>query len=713
VSSSTAKQAIGVELFPVIQSRIPSLRAFDVQSGNLAPSIAGGRLAYRLGKELGDIWVWTGSRVVTDSTSTEGSVRSVLERLWTSQPTVFGDLRGLRLATGWQPTTSTLADFVGVGVVRKLDRELRRTLPERVDLGSLWAERVYDARGWEILGQPAVSISVSSRLIHKQLLPAYAGRLASNDDLVRLMVYDVTGSLKGEIEGVVGRLKDHRARLSGVASRPEMLDLLAKAPDDEQVVRVISGRAGYDYPLSALGLIVRSSDFRRFGVNGKRALSVLKIPPAARWTMVMAVSEPLRRQGWIGEAFRSDGPGGGALGWYTGTAEIGLRFGGGATAPYDTRSLLGSLKRHGLLRVLPKFMESPIRIGVLDMTGSPSLAMFLRELSAQIQSLHLRCEYENIPSSREISRASIEGAVDEFARRNLDLLLTIFPNEPGPDDYDSDDATEWGPYQTIKSLTVGRGIPSQFAFEGTLAKPFAVANVALGVLGKTGNVPFALSRPIKGVDLVVGLDIARERKTRLPGSINATAVARIYLGDGELLRYVIHDAPIEGETIPDSVLHSLFPRRDFERKRAIIHRDGLFRGGEAAALHRWARDIGATFHLVEVIKSGSPRVYALTGAGATMPEKGMLVRLSSTEVLLVSSPPAFKDATPNPLRIRTDGSLSLEDALESVIALTTLHYGSLRPPRLPVTLHYSDRIAYLALRGIKPKDLEGTVPFWL
>jgi len=48
-----------------------------------------------------------------------------------------------------------------------------------------------------------------------------------------------------------------------------------------------------------------------------------------------------------------------------------------------------------------------------------------------------------------------------------------------------------------------------------------------------------------------------------------------------------------------------------------------------------------------------------------------------------------------------------------VLALTYLHYGSLRPPRLPVTIHYSDKIAYLALRGIKPKNLEGDIPFWL
>ena len=45
--------------------------------------------------------------------------------------------------------------------------------------------------------------------------------------------------------------------------------------------------------------------------------------------------------------------------------------------------------------------------------------------------------------------------------------------------------------------------------------------------------------------------------------------------------------------------------------------------------------------------------------------------------------------------------------------MTLLHYGSLRPPKLPVTIHWSDKIAGLALKGIKPKKLEGTIPYWL
>ncbi len=41
------------------------------------------------------------------------------------------------------------------------------------------------------------------------------------------------------------------------------------------------------------------------------------------------------------------------------------------------------------------------------------------------------------------------------------------------------------------------------------------------------------------------------------------------------------------------------------------------------------------------------------------------------------------------------------------------NHGSLLQPRLPVTVHYSDKIANLALQGIKPNALEGDRPYWL
>ena len=95
------------------------------------------------------------------------------------------------------------------------------------------------------------------------------------------------------------------------------------------------------------------------------------------------------------------------------------------------------------------------------------------------------------------------------------------------------------------------------------------------------------------------------------------------------------------------------------------------------------------------------------------PAKGDVFKLSDTQAFLVSSLPPFKNSTPKPLQIRTEAPFTIEQAVHSVLSLTLLHYGSLRGTRSPVSIHFSDKIGGLVLKGIKPKDLEGTIPYWL
>ena len=56
----------------------------------------------------------------------------------------------------------------------------------------------------------------------------------------------------------------------------------------------------------------------------------------------------------------------------------------------------------------------------------------------------------------------------------------------------------------------------------------------------------------------------------------------------------------------------------------------------------------------------------------------------------------------------TDSPLS-----QDKLSLTLLHYGSERPPRLPVTTYYADKISSLASRCLGPHATDGNIPFWL
>jgi hypothetical protein len=695
------------EVFPINTSSLPNLYAYRLDLRGADSSTVGGKLSYRLRRRFQYHWVWTGGRIVTDIPQNPDEINAIVENLWTEEPELFKGLLGVSRDTNWRPLPQVQADFVARGLFSDIDPDVQNLLRARTqDLGNSRVERVHETRGWVVEGQPAISISVSSRLVHKQDVKEFSQRTSSLDDLIGLWVADKTSTMKGEITEIGGKVLEHRKRLLAITSRNEMQEIIANAGDDEPVITVLSGRSQYDYVASALRIVVRIEDFTRFGIDSKRALKALRIEPGIRFGLVDDVSQLARKKGWIlGACTSVDRQT--LFGNLNITKKRKLRFGGGNICQYDERTLLSNLHKYGLFKISEDLQNGPkIRIGLVNSLGSLRIERFLRTMEEELDRLGFKIVLvgeEDIPSP---SRSELERSIGSLSKSNPNVILAFFREEGDEDD-------EWGSYNNFKSITIGQGMPSQVVYEQTIDNPYAMANILLGILGKTGNIPFVLSEPLEYADLVVGIDIARRRKERLSGSMNATAIARIYFNNGEFLRYVIHDAPLEGETVPESVLQRLFPMDDFKGKRVVIHRDGFFRGDEKRSLKEWAGRIGAEFHLVEVIKSGTPRLYASSAGKIVRPLKGSWLRLSNTEAFLVSSLPPFTDATPQPIHLRTEAPLTIDIAIDSVLSLTLLHYGSLRPPRLPVTIHYSDKIAYLALKGIKPKELEGKIPYWL
>jgi hypothetical protein len=66
-----------------------------------------------------------------------------------------------------------------------------------------------------------------------------------------------------------------------------------------------------------------------------------------------------------------------------------------------------------------------------------------------------------------------------------------------------------------------------------------------------------------------------------------------------------------------------------------------------------------------------------------------------------------------PLHIRAEAPLKIEQAVESVLAFTILHYGAVRSGKLPVTIHQTDSIEAGIARGIFPISRDGDAPYWL
>jgi argonaute-like protein implicated in RNA metabolism and viral defense len=231
-----------------------------------------------------------------------------------------------------------------------------------------------------------------------------------------------------------------------------------------------------------------------------------------------------------------------------------------------------------------------------------------------------------------------------------------------------------------------------------------------GIYARAGNIPYLLAEPLTYTDFVVGLDVFREQKK---SGETLTSLARVYRKDGALVQSQIVNTPLSAnEAIPYEVFDSLFPRKLFARKRALIHNDGHFRHSFLESLMLWGDEIGATFYPVEIVRRGVPRLYSLANGKVDSPPYGATFRLNDHEAFVVVSV-SPEDATPHPLHIHCEEPLTIEQAIHSVMAFTTLHYGAFKTPKLPVTIHNSDYLRESFLRGITPEKLEGSIPYWL
>jgi len=695
------KESRFTEIFFINEAEIPDLDAYELKIHGQNLNSIGGKFSYQLRKKFKGHWIWSENKIITDSPKKKEEIMQFIEELWSYQPETYQDLIEINHIPLWKPTAYSKANFASKGIFSDYESKINKTLSkETVHLGNARIERKIERRAWIIQGKPAISISIKSALIYKNDLNTTIQNMAEQNEIIGLYVADKISTLKGEIIDIVGNVKEHGKRLLTLTKKKRMQDIISKAPDNELVIRVkASNRFPYEYVASALNIVLRMQDFEKFNINSKKALKNLQITPDKRFEVLSKISSLLISDNLISHAINSKEN----QDLFLNSESIGfkplIQFNDGVPINYIDKNVLRDMKNHGIFRTNIEL----ITIGVINGIPGNSFPSFWTNLERELKELSIKFKIVEEVKVEELTRINIEKTVHKLVEvEKLDIIIALVP-----------DNLEDRIYNQLKELTLNRNIASQIVEKTTINNKFALGNIILGILGKIGNIPYALAEPLPYADYIVGIDIAREKKRVLPGTINATAIIRIYMSNGEMMHYQILDVPIEGETIPDTVLESLFPYDVFNNKKVVIHRDGYFRGQEKDILLTWAIKIKAIFHLVEVIKTGSPRVYSLKGNEVSHPTKGDAFKISHKEAFLISSLPAFTNGTPNPIHIRTNSEFEIEKAIHSVLSMTILHYGSLRAPRLPVTIHYSDKVAYLALRGIKPKDLEGNKPFWL
>lgn len=590
--------------------------------------------------------------------------------------------------------------------------------------------------------QPALALSPHSRIRFRGTLNDFLAnhpyRQNPEQLLVGLKVETLDTDSTATIEEIVGTIAEYRDTLLPKASGAISRKALEDAPDDQPVVAVRFGQNSkrlYPYAMAALRPCITAETANQLDIDFGTLLEATKIPYPERQTLLKeysaAAKQALLPYG-IQFCKAINGKDNSDLFWLPvqPIEQTSILFGKGVRGTYN--SILKGLANGSVYQRHRDYQESPdrpIRIAVLNLL-KPEMRVdgFIQQVKQQIERYGFKSLQLN--SSTEVTalenwnspegRATLEERLDDLMTVKPDIMFVFLPQS----DRGSDDSDSGSLYHRIYSKLLRRQIASQFIYEDTLREVearYILNQVMLGLLAKLGNIPFVLADPLQVADVFIGLDVARAKKKRLSGSMNACAGVCLYGNRGEFIRAKSEDAAIEGEEIPQRFLEALLPAGELRGKAVLIYRDGRFCGDEVTHLLNWAGAIQAQFILVECRKSGTSRLYGLPQApfglssrSITAPTRGLGLKLSKNEAILVTTQVGEKIGVPRPIRltVRPEGlQVPIEQMLDATLKFTLLHHGALKPPRLPMLLHGADRLADLRLNGVYIPECDRQ--FWL
>lgn len=277
----------------------------------------------------------------------------------------------------------------------------------------------------------------------------------------------------------------------------------------------------------------------------------------------------------------------------------------------------------------------------------------------------------------------------------IDIVIGIVPDEMDED----------GPYNPFKTIWAEANIPSQMIsmktaqlfyrgkIEGNKSK-YYLHNIVLGILGKTGGIPWVIKEMPGNVDCFVGLDVATLEK-----GIHYPACSVVFDKSGRLLGFYKPKSAQRGEKIETRILQDIFDQvlLSYEEKfgerpkNIMIHRDG-FSNENDAWYEKYFGAKGIAYTIVEVRKNISSKLAIIEDGVIKNPEMGYCI-YNNNKGYLVTTNMKNKKGSPNPLLLEKKcGDVPMTIVLKQVLYLSQLHVGSTQKMRLPITTGYADKI---------------------
>ncbi len=263
------------EIFPINNENTPTLTTYRLTLiGSLDANEIGGKLRYRLQNIFGGHWDWDREQkcLLADKFIDNKQLSDTLQTLWAETDKIFQqNIESIDHAPNLSPSTQGIAKFVAQALLQDVEGQIKNTLTKsRQDKGRYYINLICNRYGWEVNGQPAVSLSIRSNIDYKDDLKTFILK-NPNQDVQGLYVTDKTKPFNAamEITAIIGSIgeQNRRKRLLSYDLNDKMRQLIKDAPDDELVVQT---NGQYQYVVSALGLRVLNKHYERFEIVVRR-----------------------------------------------------------------------------------------------------------------------------------------------------------------------------------------------------------------------------------------------------------------------------------------------------------------------------------------------------------------------------------------------------------------------------------------------------------
>lgn len=714
------------EIFPFDAALAEYVGAYTLTSDLPAPELdrVGRTLARRLRESYPAEWVWAGGRLLTDTVRSEIELVIALDILRGAEPERFGGVSAITQDA--EPDARLCAELIMRTKAEPLRGRLNATLRDfntTIPAGetTLSIERDVRLAAWAVDHAPALSITVSSRLVYGRDAAATLAILGI-DAMTGLRVHLPDTSFSAEITGAGGVLRDERTKLLKRKLPAALLALIQNAPDASSVLRLKNQNGTLQLPAAGLQLLVRPADFARLEIDPARAEPALRPDPPTRATIIRTLSDILKDAGIIGRAYSSrEQPDR----FFIPTEDDMpyLRYAEKRTRPAIPGKLPTDFMACGAYRLRERFETAPIRVCVVNALNT-KIEDFVEALQRQLaRKMNFRIDVARERQVRVVSEANLDAAVKIVEKEAPDLILFFLPDaDAGSDTY----------ADYVKNLSLGRGLPSHIVYASAVDDPEAMPGLIVQMLARTGNTPAALADPLEGFDAVVGVDLVQ----RQLGDIRQiVAIARVYTNNGTFVNYSVRSVDVAGDQPPYLLMRGLFNQKMYANRRVVLHVNGRLPDDVKKALAVWGQAIKAKFALVEIVRRGAPRIYAFDEGKVTAPPVGSAFYPDEKQAFLVltaaddeispsrtpqqpsgqptsgAKVPLYLGQTPQPVHLLADG-IPVRQALDSVRRWALLDY-SPQPRGIPATITNTDALAYWLSKGGTFAHEDGDVPFWL